>query len=33
MRTLTPGEATPTLPQRRSPSSGLDVFMPVSVMP
>ena len=33
MRTDTPGSGGPTVPAMRSPSSGFDVFIPVSVMP
>ena len=32
-RTSTSGSANPTVPGRRSPSSGLDVIIDVSVMP
>ena len=32
-RTSTPGSAGPTEPARRSPFQGLDVSIPVSVMP
>ena len=32
-RTEIPGNAGPTVPAIRSPSSGFDVFIPVSVMP
>ena len=33
MRTDTPGSGGPTVPPMRSPTSGFDVIMPVSVMP
>jgi hypothetical protein len=32
-RTETPGSGGPTVPASRSPSSGFDVIMPVSVIP